>query len=56
MPRQTFERELQDLQDDLLSLGSMVEKALLDADRRPAGLRAWGEVNMKTFLTVTRCT
>jgi phosphate transport system protein len=31
MPRQTFERELQDLQDDLLSLGSMVEKALLDA-------------------------
>jgi phosphate transport system protein len=33
MPRQTFERELQDLQDDLLSLGSMVEKALLDAVR-----------------------
>jgi phosphate transport system protein len=31
MPRQTFERELQDLQDNLLSLGSMVEKALLDA-------------------------
>jgi phosphate transport system protein len=31
MPRQTFERELQELQDDLLSLGSMVEKALLDA-------------------------
>ena len=31
MPRQTFERELRDLQDDLLSLGSMVEKALLDA-------------------------
>jgi phosphate transport system protein len=31
MPRQSFERELQDLQDDLLSLGSMVEKALLDA-------------------------
>ena len=31
MPRQTFERELRDLQDDLLFLGSRVEKALLDA-------------------------
>ena len=33
MPRQTFERELQDLQDGLLSLGNTVEKALLDAVR-----------------------
>jgi phosphate transport system protein len=33
MPRETFERELRDVQDDLLSLGSMVEKALLDAVR-----------------------
>jgi phosphate transport system protein len=33
MPRQTFERELRDLQDDLLSLGSIVGKALLDSVR-----------------------
>lgn len=31
MLRQTFERELQRLQDDMLTLGSMVEKALLDS-------------------------
>lgn len=29
MPRQTFERELQRLNDDILILGSMVEKAIL---------------------------
>jgi len=28
MPRETFERELQDLQDEVLVLGSMVEKAI----------------------------
>jgi len=28
MPRQTFERELQHLQDEVLTLGSMVEKAI----------------------------
>jgi phosphate transport system protein len=28
MPRETFERELQQLQDDVLALGSMVEEAL----------------------------
>ncbi len=31
MLRQTFERELQRLQDEMLTLGSMVEKALLDS-------------------------
>lgn len=30
-PRQTFERKLQDLQDDLLALGSMVEQATVDS-------------------------
>jgi phosphate transport system protein len=29
MPRQTFEREMQDLQDQVLVLGSMVEQAIL---------------------------
>jgi phosphate transport system protein len=33
MPRQSFERELRDLQDELLSLGSIVGKALLDSVR-----------------------
>jgi phosphate transport system protein len=31
MPRETFERELQRLQDETLALGSMVENALTDA-------------------------
>jgi len=31
MPRQTFEREMQQLQDELLVLGSMVEKAIADS-------------------------
>jgi phosphate transport system protein len=31
MPRETFERDLQKLQDDLLSLGGMVGAAILDA-------------------------
>ena len=31
MPRRTFEHELQDLQEDLLTLGSMVEKAVAKA-------------------------
>jgi phosphate transport system protein len=31
MPRETFERELQALQDELLTLGSMVESMILDA-------------------------
>ena len=31
MPRETFERELQKLQDEVLSLGSMVENALTDS-------------------------
>ncbi len=31
MPRQSFERELKSLQDDVLALGSMVERALTDA-------------------------
>jgi phosphate transport system protein len=31
MPRQTFESEIQQVKDDVLVLGSMVEKALLDS-------------------------
>jgi phosphate transport system protein len=31
MPRETFERDLQKLQDDLVSLGNMVETAILDS-------------------------
>jgi phosphate transport system protein len=31
MPRETFDRELKHLQDDVLILGSMVEKAILDS-------------------------
>ncbi len=31
MPRETFERELRKLQDDILMLGSMVEQAVRDA-------------------------
>jgi phosphate transport system protein len=31
MPRQNFERELKELQDDVLALGSMVEQALTDS-------------------------
>ena len=31
MPRETFDRELQELQDELLSLGSMVEQAITDS-------------------------
>ncbi|HIP96364.1 MAG TPA: phosphate signaling complex protein PhoU [Anaerolineae bacterium] len=31
MPRRTFERELQHLQDEMLILGSMVEKAITDS-------------------------
>jgi phosphate transport system protein len=33
MPRETFERELQRLQDEVLVLGSMVEKALVESVR-----------------------
>ncbi len=31
MPRKSFERELQELQDELLTLGSMVEQAITDS-------------------------
>jgi len=31
MPRETFDRELQRLQDDLLVMGSMVEKAIIES-------------------------
>jgi phosphate transport system protein len=31
MPRQTFDRDLQRLQDDLLALGSLVETAIMDS-------------------------
>ncbi len=31
MPRETFERDLQCLQDDVLALGSMVEKAIVES-------------------------
>ena len=31
MPRETFDKEIQELQDKLLALGSLVEKTLLDA-------------------------
>ncbi|MGD2143478.1 MAG: phosphate signaling complex protein PhoU [Anaerolineae bacterium] len=31
MPRQAFERDLQELQDELLTLGSMVEQAITDS-------------------------
>ena len=31
MARETFEREMQKIQDDVLVLGSMVEQAVLDS-------------------------
>jgi hypothetical protein len=31
MPRQTFQKELQKLQDDTVELGSLVENALVEA-------------------------
>lgn len=33
MPRETFERELQELEDELLALGSRVEQAIVDSVR-----------------------
>ncbi len=31
MPRETMDREIRQLQDDILTLGSMVEKNIIDA-------------------------
>ena len=31
MPRETFEKELQDLQDDVLAMGSMVENVITES-------------------------